>query len=218
MANDPVPYRHQNPIGGTPAVPRVGGSAFTVFHWMGQVIGFAQTTGHQSPQPVAAPVAIQPLDQRYPMQIITPAAIGPGTLQLAMYEMYGEKVWDRIMATLDAADPNGFNKSPDGFYNDLAEVFMRLANVSPINGGIKCTKVIYPPNAAYGDGNGNSYAGTSRAYAETYYNCKITDIRDDEQVDVSTMEITKAVTIQYTKMIRTPDRTGLSGAYSTILP
>jgi len=70
-----------------PKLFRTGGSGFTAFQWQGHVIGFAQSVSHQSPQPVAAPVAIQPLDQQYPLQIITPAAVGPGTLQVQLFEM-----------------------------------------------------------------------------------------------------------------------------------
>lgn len=212
---EPIPYRHQLASASDPAIPRVGGSAFTVFHWMGQVIGFAQTIAHQSPQPVAAPVAIQPLDQRVPMQIITPAAVGPGTLQMALYEMYNEKVWDRIMQITDKV--GGFNTSPDGYYNDLSEVFMRLANVSPANGGVRCTKVVYPPTMAYGGEGVGAYTGGQGGYADTYFNCKITDIRDDEQIDIGTMEITKGVTIQYTHSKRTRDSRSNQSLFTTTL-
>lgn len=190
-----IPSRHQgfSSISGGPATPRVGGSGFTVFHWQGNPIGFAQSIGHQSPQPVAAPVPIQPLDQRYPVDIITPAAQGPGTLQLAMYELYNEKVWDRIMRHTDNSYQGGAQFNQQEIYNDLVEVFIRLAAIDPTGGGIQCTKITYPPTQA-----GN----TARKYADTYFGCKITDIRDDENIDIGTMDITKVVTIMYTRSVR----------------
>src|SRR3954468_16149925 len=105
---------------------RVGGSGFTVFQWEGKPIGFAQGVSHTSPQPVAAPVAIQPMDQRYPMQIITPAAVGPGTLQLQLYERYNSKVWDQILAVVDNKHRGGADRRANSKYADLVEVFIRL--------------------------------------------------------------------------------------------
>ena len=176
-----------------PALFRVGGSGFTVFHWQGQPIGFAQAVSMQSPQPVAAPVAIQPMDQQYPLQIITPAAIGPGTLVLQMYETYNSKIWDAIMAIVDKTNTTGLQTNKLPVYNDLVEVFIRLANIGK---GINCTKIIYPPNKVQG--------GTkSQFYADTYHNCTITDIRDDESIDIGAMEIVKNMTIQYTYSTRT---------------
>jgi hypothetical protein len=170
-----------------PKLPRTGGSGFTAFHWMGYVIGFAQAVAHTSPQPVAAPVAIQPLDQQYPMAIITPAAVGPGTLQLRMFEMFGSKIWDQIMKITDSIDTSTAGALPQ--YNDLSEVFLRL---SALARPVSCTKMVYPPNAGVRGGRG------VRHYADLYHNCVITDIRDDEQIEIGTMDIVKAMTIQYT--------------------
>lgn len=178
-------------------VPRVGGSGFTVFQWQGEPLAFAQTLSHQSPQPVAAPVAIQPLDARYPLNIITPAAIGPGTLQVALYELYNEKVWDRIMQIVDL---NGKD-----FYNDLSEVFVRLASIDPKGGGIQCSRIVYPPTM---------YGQVSRKYADLYHGCKITDIRDDENIQIGTMDIAKVITIQYTHATRMRDSNGSAGLYT----
>src|SRR3954464_292066 len=81
---------------------RVGGSGFTVFTWQSQPIGFARQIGHTSPAPVGpGPVAIHPIDEPYPIQVITPAAAGMGTLTLELYELYGGKVWDRLGAKVN---------------------------------------------------------------------------------------------------------------------
>lgn len=190
-----IPPRHNNrssTVASGPKLFRVGGSGFTAFHWQNKVIGFAQMVGHQSPQPVAAPVAIQPMDQRYPLQIITPAAVGPGTLQVQIYEMYNQKVWDEIMRVTDVSFKNSLSTNRQAFYNDLVEVFIRLSNIGK---GIQCTKIIYPPNKVQGNVK-------TQFYADTYHNCMITDIRDDETIDIGTMEIIKNMTIQYTHTTR----------------
>lgn len=172
-----------------PTTFRVGGSGFTAFHWAGYVIGYAQQIGHTSPQPVAAAVPIQPLDQQYPLQIIVPAAIGPGTIQVQLFEMYNQKIWDQIMLITDTTvDTSGTGVPSGSVYNDLAQVFLRL---SALNQPVNCTKIIYPPNAGVLGGP------TTRKYADRYFGCMITDIRDDETITIGSMEVIKNLTIMY---------------------
>lgn len=187
-----LPSLNPNSITNTPSTFRVGGSGFTAFWWNGHVIGFAQAIAHQAPQPVAAPVAIQPLDQQYPMGILVPAAIGPGTLQLQMFELYGQSVWDQIMSITDLTSGVG-TAGQKAIYNDLAEVFLRL---SALNKPVNASKIVYPPNAGVRGGP------KLRHYAELYHNCMITDIRNDENIQIGTMEVVKNMTVMYTRMTR----------------
>jgi hypothetical protein len=169
---------------------RVGGSAYTAFGWGGRIIGLARGIAEQSPRPVAQPVAIQPMDQRYPMDIITPAALGPGTLTFRTFEKWNSRVWDDMM---DAVAPLSGGQR----YTDLVSVFIALAALSsPVN----AIKVINPPRRA---------GETVKPYGDLYLNCKITDIRDDEDVEIATMEIVKNITITYTRKVRTD--AGLAG-------
>lgn len=192
-SNSSTPTRLQGRAGAQPSgqLFRVGGSGFTVFHWQGQVIGFAQAIGYQSAQPVAPPVAVQPMDQRYPLQIITPAAVGPVTLTLQMFEMYNSKIWDNIMKIVDNLNTSSVQTNKQPVYNDLVEVFIRLANIGK---GITCTKIIYPPNKVQNK--------PTQFYADTFANCVIVDIRDDESIDIGRMEIIKQMTIQATNVVR----------------
>lgn len=160
---------------------RQGGSGFTAFQWDGQTIAFARGVSHNSPRPVADPVPIQPLDARYPLQILTPAALGPGQLTVELFEMYNAKVWDRIMEITTKSNTT---------YNDLVQIFITLA---ALNRPINCIKVINPPTL-----NGQK----PKVYGDMYHNCVITDIRDDEQINIGTMEIAKNMTIAYTHMTR----------------
>jgi len=190
-----LPSNNPNNISNTPKTFRQGGQGFTAFHWLGSVIGFAQSVGHQSPQPVAAPSAIQPLDQAHPMQILVPPAVGPGTLQVQLFELYNSAVWDDIMRITD--NSKSVNQiGAKAIYNDLADIFLRL---SAIGKGITASKIVYPPNAGVRGGP------KVRHYAEQYHNCMITDIRNDETIQIGTMEVIKSMTIQYTYMKRVFD-------------
>jgi hypothetical protein len=171
---------------------RVGGSGFTVFQWNSSIIGWARTVGHQTPQPVAPPSAIQPLDSRYPLQIITPAAIGAGTLNVAYFEKYNQKIWDEIMTTVSGGSTTKFN--------DLVQVFIQLAAQ---NNPITCMKVVAPPVLR---------GAQPRTYADVYHNCVITNIDDSENIEIGTMEIVKSMTISYTYMTRYGKDYGSSSA------
>jgi hypothetical protein len=186
--------RQNNALDTLPRQFRVGGSGFTAFQWKGHVIGFAQSVEHTGPQPVAPPSPIQPLDQQYPMQILVPAAIGAGTLRVQLFEMYNRKVWDQIMKITDTLDPS--SAGARDVYNDLSEIFLRL---SALANPITCTKIVYPPGTGVRGGPG------VRHYADVYHNCMVTDIRDDEIIEIGTMEVIKNMTIMYTHTRRIHD-------------
>lgn len=157
---------------------RVGGSGFTVFHWNNQLIAYAQEVSHTSPEPVAAPVAIQPMDARRPVQVVTPQAAGMGTITLTLIELYGAQVWERLSKLAGATD--------------IVEIFQRIsASADPIS----MTKIVEPPTLG---------GTTMPAYTEIYHNCVITNVQNGETIDIATMEIRKIVTVAYTHM--TPSR------------
>lgn len=156
---------------------RVGGSDFTIFHWLGRPIAFAQEVAHTSPEPVAAPVAIQPMDARRPVQVITPAAAGMGTLTLTLIDLYGAQVWERLSGLAGSVD--------------IVDIFMKVASLSD---PIHMTKVIQPPTLA-----GINFNNGQAFYTETYHNCVITGVVDGEQINIGTMEILKQITVAYTK-------------------
>ena len=175
---------------------RVGGSGFTIFTFAGQPIAFAQQVAETSPTPVGpGPVAIHPLDEPYPVQVITPAASGMGSLTLNLYELYNEKVWDRLASDVNGTASNPFGgvgsndiNTANGVFDgavDLVDVFIRQAEYS---GNLNVVKYIRPPMIGGRKGN---------PYAEQYHGCVITNIVDGEQVEVGTMEIIKQVTVAY---------------------
>lgn len=176
---------------------RVAGSGFTIFAFAGQPITFAQQVSEVSPTPVGpGPVAIQPIDEPYPIQVITPAASGMGSITLNLYEIYNEKVWDRLASNIETSNTGGpfgglnsnqVNTS-SGIFNgavDLVDVFIRQAEYA---GELTCTKFIRPPLL-------NGTAGT--AYYDQYHGCVITDIKDGETIEVGSMEILKQITVAY---------------------
>lgn len=180
---------------------RVGGSGFTVFAFMGQPIAFCQQVAHTAAAPVGpGAVAIQPMDEPYPIQVITPAAAGMGSLVLNMYELYNAKVWDRLGAEVGAAaattlpaDQNtqSFGQSILSGAVDIADVFVRVAEARPED--LTVVKYIRPPTIAQ---------TPPRPYHEIYHNIVVTNILDGEQIEVGTMEVIKQVTIGYTHVTR----------------
>lgn len=160
---------------------RVGGSGFTAFYWNGKPIAFAQSVTVTTPQPVINPSVIQPMDARYPLQVITAGAIKEGYLNVQLLELYKSKVWDRLLEVA------GVDKTA----NDLADVFYALAGLDkPIN----AMKIIIPPASVQGE--------NIAPYGEVYHNCVITNIEDNENIDVRTMEIVKNVTMAFTHTTR----------------
>lgn len=188
---------------------RVGGSGFTVFTFMGQPLYFCQQVSHTAPTPVGpGPVAIQPMDEPRPIQVITPAAAGMGSLVLNLYELYNSKPWDLLggqpgtaaATQLGNSNNTAFGASILNGAQDIADIFVRVAEVDPKY--LSVVKIIRPPFLA-------GLAGKS--YYEVYHNCVITNITDSETVEIGTMEVLKQVTIGYTRVTRsngTPDHAG----------
>lgn len=178
---------------------RVGGSGFTIFTFAGQPIAFAQQISHTSPVPVGSgPVAIHPMDEPYPVQVITPAASGMGSLTLNLYELYNSKVWERLGAQLGITSGVGASNNTATIGNailsgaiDLVDVFIRIAEQPP--GTVNVVKHVRPPKLGGTEGS---------PYTEEYHGCVITNIIDGEAIEVGTMEITKQVTVAYTYMTR----------------
>lgn len=175
---------------------RVGGSGFTILTFAGQPVAFAQQFAETSPTPVGpGPVAIHPLDEPYPVQVITPAASGMGSLTLNLYELYNEKVWDRLAADVEGSNSNPFGgagsndiNTSNGVFDgavDLVDVFIRQAEYS---GPLNVVKYIRPPTIGGRKGN---------PYAQQYHGCVITNIVDGDTIEVGTMDIVKQVTIAY---------------------
>jgi hypothetical protein len=175
---------------------RVGGSGFTIFTFAGQPIAFAQQVSETSPVPVGpGPVAIHPLDEPYPVQVITPAASGMGSLTLNLYELYNEKVWDRLAADVGSTSKSPFGgvgsndiKTGGGLFDgavDLVDVFIRQAE---FDGSLNVVKYIRPPVLS-------GRAGLP--YAEQFHGCIITNIVDGDNIEVGTMEVIKQVTVAY---------------------
>lgn len=170
---------------------RVGGSGFTVFAFQGQALAFCRQVAHTSPQPVGAgPTPIQPMDSRYPLQIITPAAAGMGSLTLDMYELYGQQVWERLGAGKGTATGGSTVGTIFNGAIDIVDVFIKqAASATPI----QVVKYIKPPTLR---------GANLRTYTEEYHNVVITNIVDGEQIEVGTMEVLKQITLAYTHMTR----------------
>lgn len=177
---------------------RVGGSGFTVFTWDNKPILFARQISHTSPTPVGAgTVPIHPLDEPYPVELITPQAASMGTLVLELYELYGAQVWERLAGYL-GGDPNassaiGFGDGVTGKGKgpvDIVGIFHAVANTK---NPIRIIKYVKPPQIR---------GRTMKPYTEEYHNCVISTVQDGETIEVGTMEIMKQLVVNYTYMTR----------------
>jgi hypothetical protein len=197
---------------------RVVGGGFTIFTFGGQPITFCQQVGYQSPQPVGNGFsAIQPMDEPYAVEILTPIAAGPGTLTLNMFELFGSggaasKIWDRLGAAVGTTgDPfsgsasNGYQDdvstwlanlsaktNPFAGAVDIVDIFIRQAQLTPA--AMQIVKVVRPLPLPGQTG--------SQAYTEEYVGCKITNVSDNETDEVGTMEVVKQVTVMYRYVTR----------------
>jgi hypothetical protein len=176
---------------------RIGGSGFTVFTWDNKPILFARQISHQSPSPVGAgTVPIHPMDEPYPVELITPQAASMGTITLELYELYGGQVWERLAGYL-GGDPKGSStvkndsviasgKGPV----DIVGIFNAVANTP---NPIRIVKYVKPPQIR---------GKTMKPYTEEYHNCVISQVLDGETIEVGTMEVLKQITVNYTYMTR----------------
>jgi len=165
---------------------RVGGSAFTVFRWEGVPLAYCRQVAHTSPTPVGpGPVPIQPMDARYPLQVITPAAAGMGTLTLDMYELYGAQVWERLGTSSTQGSGGIFSGAID-----IVDIFVRQAAA---RNPIQVVKYIKPPQLR---------GRTFQAYTEEYHNVVVTNVIDGETIEIGTMEVPKQITLAYTHLTR----------------
>lgn len=202
---------------------RRGGSGWTLFTFAGQPIAFCQQVAHTSPRPVGQGAsAIQPMDEPYPIEIITPAAAGMGTMTLNMFELFGQggkasKVWDRLgygasngalpFGALGAGQGQGLagnlpgqglpNAGASNFFAgavDIVDLFIRQATIAPQH--MQVVQIIRPP------ANPASGATPPAPYFLQYVGCVITDVQDGETIDVGTLEVLKTLTIAYRYVLR----------------
>lgn len=172
---------------------RVPGSAFTVFTWQNNVIGFAQQVAYVSPTPVGTGATpIQPMDTPYPIEIVTPAAQTIGTITVSMFELYNKKVWEQLAGLAGAPD--------------LVNIFIRVAAFGI--GGIQMSKVIRPPlltgvtpTNPLSASDLTSITQGNTSYGEIYQNCVITNVEDGETIDIGTMFVAKRITLAYTNIV-----------------
>lgn len=204
---------------------RVGGSGFTIFTFGGQPIAFCQQVSYTSPQPVGGGASpIQPMDEPYPVEIMTPAAAGMGQVVLNMFELFGSngvasKVWDRLGLslsqlstpispfgsntpenqstnfTLTGANVKAESAAPFAGAVDIVDIFVRQAQTEAHK--LQIVKIVRPLKP-----NGPPGSAETEPYTEEYHGCAITNVQDGEQIQVGTMEILKQITVNFCYVTR----------------
>ena len=168
------------------SIVRVGGSGFTVMTWGGATLAYLQTIQDTAPTPVAQAVPVQSISDPFPTEIVTARAVGAGTLRLTFYETWDHAVWEDLLMT---GHPG---KSPlvPGLTREsssLLDVFKQQV----LSAAIVITKVIQSPN------------NKNKPRVKVYHNCRITDVDDGEQINISTMIMPKGITVMYTHYTQT---------------
>ena len=79
-----------------PSVTRVGGSGFTTMLYQGLRLAYLQIINDTQPTPVAGAVAVQPIDEPVPLEIVTAQAVGVGTMRGTFYELWNQPVWQML--------------------------------------------------------------------------------------------------------------------------
>lgn len=75
---------------------RVAGSGFTTLLFQGKRLAYLQVVQDTPPTPVATAQAVQPIDEPVPLEIVTPAAVGVGTLRMTFYEQWTTPVFAQL--------------------------------------------------------------------------------------------------------------------------
>lgn len=155
---------------------RVAGHSYSLWIWGQSPVAYCTNVRHTSPQPLAAAVAVQPLNYVRPAEIVTGRAVGPGEISMTVTELYGVKPWQHLGGSFQNEDT----------IQDLADVFHKVQRdlTEFSNTPITFVRVIRPPGGG--------------VFLEKYYGIRITDIREDENVAVETLQNTFDITIQYT--------------------
>ena len=105
------------------------GSSFTHFLYDGQAIAYAEVLRDTGVQPVATHEFIQPIGSEHPIDIVTPRAVGGGSLTVTIRELWHQEVWEQLRGLTGA--------------KSIIEIFERLARTDRY---VTCAKIIRPPS------------------------------------------------------------------------
>jgi len=146
----------------------VVGSGFTTFNYRGQPIAFLDKFSDSGQPPVAPPDIVHPLGDRYPREIATARALGPGTLMMTIRELWNEPVWFQLVGLAGS--------------QDIVDIYQAIA-AEPSE--ITCQMIIKPP-------------GSPTWRGKTYHNVVIYDIPTDETVSLGAMTMARNISALYT--------------------
>jgi len=163
---------------------RVGGS-YTRILWTAPngkpaTLAYVDVIRETGPKAVAAPQAIQPLDQEYPIEIALPGALEAGSIEIQFREQWKVEVWDAFYQTY--TDPL---TNSTYVVSDLLGIFKAQLNNAG-NSSIALQKVIIDPTT------GNPVRTV------TYNNPVIVNATIDETVNIGTMTLPKSIMFMYT--------------------
>jgi len=164
---------------------RIGG-AYTRLAWTSpgsktpSTLAYVDIIRETAPRYVAAPQAIQPLDQEYPIEIAFPGALEAGSLEVTFREQWNVEVWEAFYSTYQNA------AGQDTPISDLLGIFKAQLQAGP-SSGITLTKIIVDPTTGLPVRQIN------------YKNPVIVNVMIDETVNIGQMTFPKSVQFMYTQ-------------------
>jgi len=176
--------------------PLVGGSGITTMEWYdgsgpSKLIAFCQSVTVNWPQAVAEEVAVQPLNARRPIEIVTANAVRGGTIDLELMTLCNQEIWQQFSILANS--------------QDLADILQAVSSVSGVGQSGLIVNRTYRPQF-----NPSIFKGQSpnNTYVESFYGCVVTRIEDSIPISVETMLVNKKMTLAFTKSLKSWIGTG----------
>jgi len=161
-----------------------GGNSVLAASGDSDTIAYCKSFNDQPGRPVADAKGIQGIGDKYPREIITPMAVGTGTIQCEVWELWDGFAFEGFLKKVLGDD---FTSSTQLDNRDLLGVlnFIRENDIS---------LVLYRLDA---DRYGSKTSTNARL--TTYHDCTITDIQNSaNNVTNEMMESTATITLMYT--------------------
>ena len=147
---------------------RVGGSGFTTLQVAGVDVAFLTNIVDRPGQAVAQADAVHPLGSPYPTEVAVAGAIGMGTLTATVKDFWDQKPWQRIKG-----------------FEDCKSLYHVLRKQQFVQSPITIQKLIRT-------------ADNKIVRAKTYYGIVMTNVDDNEDIDITKMTLNKTIEFAYT--------------------
>ena len=156
---------------------------------------FLASVKDQPGRPVGNVTEIQPIGNRYPIEIPTPYAQGAGTLTLSVWQTWGKDGW--VSAFMTRGTDGTLSQSGASPWNGYASAHNATAKSEPVD----LVEVLDAQRKLSSNISVKKYelgADGSVARVKSYEGAVISDIDESETVQNNTMDNQVTITLKYT--------------------